>query len=127
VTRDRLTSLVACLESYRGNCQRHARSPEFVVADDSSSAEAADRTRAVLRRLADRFNARVRYADRQDKRRFAAALAAESGVPREVINFALFGDERCALSTGANRNSLLLDAADTLVLAVDDDTLYDYD
>jgi len=123
VTRDRLTSLVACLESYLGNCQRHARSPEFVVADDSSSAEAADRTRAVLRRLADRFNARVRYADRQDKRRFAAALAAESGVPREVINFALFGDERCALSTGANRNSLLLDAADTLVLAVDDDTL----
>jgi hypothetical protein len=123
VTRDRLPRLVACLESYLGNCQRHARSPEFVVADDSSSAEAADRTRAALQRLADRFDARVRYAGPEEKSRFAAALAAESGVSREIIGFALFGDERCALSTGANRNSLLLDAAGALMLAVDDDTL----
>ncbi len=123
VTRDRLPSLVACLDSYLGNCQRHARSPEFVVADDSSSAESADRTRGVLRELADRYNAQVRYAGRQEKSRFAAALAAESAVSREVIHFALFGDERCMLSTGSNRNSLLLDTADTLMLTVDDDTL----
>jgi len=44
-------------------------------------------------------------------------------VSPETIRFAFFGDERCACSTGANRNSLLLDATDTLVLAVDDDTL----
>lgn len=123
MTRDRLPSLVACLESYLGNCRRHARSPEFVVADDSSIAEAPDRTKAALRELADRYNAPIRYAGRQEKSRFAAALAAESAVSREIIDFALFGDERCALSTGANRNSLLLDAADTLMLAVDDDTL----
>jgi hypothetical protein len=123
VTRDRLPSLVACLESYLENCQRHGRSPEFVVADDSLSAEAANRTTAALRKLADRFHARVRYAGRQEKIRFAAALAAESGVSREIICFALLGDERCALSTGANRNSLLLDAAGALMFAVDDDTL----
>lgn len=123
VTRDRLPSLVACLESYLGNCQRHARTPEFVVTDDSPSAEAADPTRAALRRLADRFNARIRYAGWQEKGSFAAALAAESMVSREIIHFALFGDERCARSTGANRNNLLLDTVDTLILAVDDDTL----
>jgi hypothetical protein len=123
VTRDRLPSLVACLESYLENCRRYARSPEFVVADDSSSAEAADRTKAALLRIIGRYDARIRYAGRQEKSRFAAALAAESAVSREIIHFALFGDERCALSTGANRNSLLLDAAETLMLAVDDDTL----
>jgi hypothetical protein len=94
-----------------------------VVADDSPGADTADHTRAALRGLAHRFNARVRYGGRQERLRFAEALAAESGVPREIINFALFGDERCLRSTGANRNSLLLDTVDTLVLAVDDDTL----
>ena len=123
VTRDRLPSLVACMESYLGNCQRHERFPDFVVSDDSPGTEAAGRTKPELRRLAKRFNARVRYAGRQDKSRFADALAAESGVSREIIGFALFGDERCPLSTGANRNSLLLDAAGALMLAVDDDTL----
>ena len=123
VTRDRLQDLVRCLESYLENCRRYAKSPEFVVADDSSSAEAADRTKAALLRIIGRYDARIRYAGRQEKSRFAAALAAESAVPREIIQFALFGDERCALSTGANRNSLLLDAAGTLMLAVDDDTL----
>ena len=123
VTRDRLPSLTACLESYLGNCQRHSRSPEFVVADDSSREEAADRTKAALRRLADQSKARVRYAGRQQKIRFAAALATESAVSPEIIHFALFGDERRALSTGANRNSLLLDAAGELMLTVDDDTL----
>ena len=123
MTRNRLPSLVSCLESYLGNCQRHARTPEFVVADDSPDAQAADQTREALRRRADRFNTRVRYGGRQEKSRFAAALAAESAVSREIIDFLLFGDERCRRSTGANRNCLLLDTVDTLILTVDDDTL----
>jgi hypothetical protein len=123
VTRDRLASLVACLESYLENCRRHARSPEFVITDDSTSAEAADSTKSSLRKLADHFNAQVRHAGRKEKSRFAGALAAESGVSRDIVNFALFGDERCRRSTGANRNSLFLDTAGSLILAVDDDTL----
>lgn len=123
VTRNRLHSLIACLESYLRNCQRHARTPEFVVADDSPGAKAADLTKAALRSLADRFNTRIRYGSWEDKCRFAAALAAESAVSREIISFGLFGDERCPQSTGANRNCLLLDTLDTLMLAADDDTL----
>jgi hypothetical protein len=94
------------LESYLGNCQRYARTPGFVVADDSPSAEAEDRTRGALRRLADRFNARIQYGGWQEKRRFAAA----STVSREIIHFARFGDERCPQSTGANRNLFELPA-----------------
>jgi len=122
VTRDRLPSLVACLESYLGNCRRHARSPEFVVTDDSPGEEAAGRTKAALRILAERFSTRLRYAGPKEKLRFAAALAAESAVSSEIIHFALFGDPRCDRTTGANRNSLFLDTAGSLLLAVDDDT-----
>ena len=110
MTRDRLASLVACLESYLGNCQRHDRRPEFIVVDDSRSVGAADHTEDALRRLAARFHARVRYAGWQEKTKFAPALAAESAVSPEIVQFALLGDKRCALCTGANRNGLLLAA-----------------
>lgn len=123
VTRDRLSSLVACLESCLENCRLHARSPECVVTDDPLGAEAADRTKEALREVAKRLNARIRYAGRGEKARFADVPAAESAVSPTIIRFAIFGDERCRLSTGANRNSLLLDTAGTLLLSVDDDTL----
>ena len=121
MTRNRVTSLVACLESYAANCQRHGRAAEFLVMDDSPGAEAQNQTRAALQ-LLDHPGVQVRYAGWQARSRYAEALARESAVPLEIIRFALFGDDRCALSTGANRNSLLLETVDTLVLSVDDDT-----
>jgi hypothetical protein len=123
VTRNRLASLTSCLESYLGNCQRYDRRPDFVITDDSPDANAQRRTRAALRVLENRFGAKIRYAGLEERQRFAKALAGESKVPLEIIRFALFGDDRCALSTGANRNGLLLDTGDSLVLSVDDDTL----
>src|SRR5262249_29491360 len=39
------------------------------------------------------------------------------------IRFALFGDERCNVSVGANRNCLLLDTLGSLAFSADDDTL----
>jgi len=122
VTHNRVTSLVACLGSYLENCQRHGRAAEFVVTDDSRSAEVQGHTRAALEVLAHRFHAPIRYAGWREKIRFADALSSESAVRLEIIRFALLGDERCTLTTGANRNSLLLDTVDTLVLSVDDDT-----
>ena len=47
VTRERLPSLLACLESYLANCRRHSRTPEFVVADDSAATASKD-VRAAL-------------------------------------------------------------------------------
>ena len=123
VTRDRPRSLAACLSSYAANCERYGRSPEFVVADDSNSAESAERARAAVQAIAGPCQARLRYAGVAEKRGFAERLAAESGVPPELIGFALAGDQRCTISTGANRNSLLLDTVGKLTLAVDDDTV----
>jgi hypothetical protein len=123
VTRTRLTSLTACLESFLENCRRHDRRPDFVITDDSADANAQRRTRAALKALADRFGATIRYAGLEERNRFAEALTGESRVPPEIVRFALFGDDCCALSTGANRNGLQLDTGDALVLSVDDDTL----
>ena len=123
MTRDRAKGLVPCLESYLENCQRHGRAPEFVVTDDSPTAEAQESTRAALQRVKKDVNVQIRYAGRREKGRFAKALADESGVPLKIIRFVLFGDDRCGVSTGANRNCLLLDTVGTLVLSVDDDTV----
>ncbi len=121
-TRDRTTSLIACLTSYLENCQQHGRTPDLIVADDSASAETRAGTRTALQRLERNFSARIRYAGLPEKSRFADALAGESGLPLAIIRFALLGDERYAVSTGANRNCLLLDTLGALMLSVDDDT-----
>jgi len=123
VTHDREASLVACLASYLASCRRYARTPEFVVADDSARQESRARVRAALGTLEPTNGRTIRYAGLTEKKRFAEALARESSVPRDVVDFALFGDERCRLSTGANRNCLLLDTLDALVFSADDDTL----
>ncbi len=121
-TRDRPSSLDACLRSYLENCARHGRSPEFLVADDSSE-HSANHTTAILQTLGREFNARIRYAGREDKERFVDILAREAGVSNEVVHFGLLGDDAAGRSTGANRNSLLLDSAGSLLLTVDDDTV----
>lgn len=122
VTRNRTTDLVSCVESHLDHCRRHGRDPEFIVLDDSRSGEVEDRTRMALRQLADRFTARIRYAGTSEKSRFAEALARESSIARNVVDFGFFGDRRCGLFTGANRNGLLLDTIDDLVFGADDDT-----
>ena len=82
-----------------------------------------ERTKAALRRLSDRFDIRIRYAGPQEKSRFAAALAAESAVPRRIVDFALFGDERCACRPARTATVCSWTPPARSMLAVDDDTL----
>jgi hypothetical protein len=123
VTRNRLKSLKRCLESYIDNCKQHGRDTDFVVMDDSETAEARAETRQMLRRLRERYDVEMFYAGLQEKKRYAEALITEMEVPAEVVKFALFGIESCGLSTGANRNALLLHTTGDLVFSVDDDTI----
>ena len=95
--------------------------PEIIVADDSPAAGSED-VRSALQPFDNRRAQPLRYGGRRERSRFADALAQESGVSPDIVRFALFGDSRCPLSTGANRNALLLDTIDSLVLNVDDDT-----
>jgi hypothetical protein len=120
VTRGRAESLVACIESYLENCRHYDRAPEIIVTDDSPDGDG--RTRLALQRVRHDGGASISYAGRVERGRFAEVLARESAVPIDVVRFGLLGDDRCSLTTGANRNSLLLDTLDRLVLSVDDDT-----
>jgi hypothetical protein len=122
VTRGRPDSLAACIESYIENCRDHGRTPDFIVTDDSPAGQAGDRTRSALQCLQLADGESISYAGRTERIRFVDTLARESDVPIDVIRFGLIGDDRCALTTGANRNCLLLDTLDALVLSVDDDT-----
>ncbi len=121
VTCNRTSSLVEWLHTFRANCRHHRRTPEIIVTDDSSTAE-SESVRSALQSLGDGSPPQIRYAGRRERSHFAAALAKASGASPDVIRFAILGDSRCALSTGANRNGLLLDTIDSLVLNVDDDT-----
>ena len=122
VTCDRTTSLVACLDSYLENCRHHQRDPEFIITDDSATEAVQDQTRAALQACRTQHGAQIRYGSRRERTRFVEALAREAAAPLEIVRFGILGDDRCTRSTGANRNSLLLDSVDALALSVDDDT-----
>ncbi|MBA3442282.1 MAG: hypothetical protein H0T92_20700 [Pyrinomonadaceae bacterium] len=123
LTRDRPDSLRRCLTSYIENGKRHGRACRFVVMDDSQSVEMRNHIRQMLGELRARCDVNLAYAGREEKKGFAAALAAAGDVPCEVIDFALFGIEELGCTVGANRNALLLDTPGELVCSVDDDTV----
>lgn len=121
VTRDRPESLSRCLTSYIENCAAFGRKNDYVVMDDSQDAASAEHLRQRLRRIGQKYQVSVAYAGPEEKQRFADALIAETDLPPEVIQFALFDPESCGISTGANRNALLLHMTGDLLLSVDDD------
>jgi hypothetical protein len=119
---DRPSLLEASLGAWLENRRRTGRTCETVVLDDSKDAGSRDRARALAAGLAGRSGAPVAYAGREERQRFAAALARESGVAPEVVEFALLDPEGIGRTTGANRNAFLLHAAGRMALSADDDT-----
>jgi hypothetical protein len=121
-TRDRPDSLRACLISFAVSARQQGRSLDFVVVDDSQTAEACQTNRQVVRKVARGVGATIRYASREERARFARALAQEAGAPPDTVELALLGGPDFPITTGASRNALLLDTVGDLVLQVDDDT-----
>ncbi|MGO9093739.1 MAG: hypothetical protein ACLQGV_00810 [Bryobacteraceae bacterium] len=123
VTCDRPALLERCLGSFSENASRHGRDVEYVIADDSREEACRGANRALAGALGRRLGLRVRYAGRAQKCAFATRLERESGVPGDVVRFALFGPTGFAGTMGANRNGLLLDCAGEPVLSTDDDVV----
>jgi hypothetical protein len=93
-----------------------------LVGDDTTSPGTREAYREELRRLAARYNLPIRYAGVDEKRAYASALAATTGVPLDVVAFGCCGDDAHGLTrVGANRNAILLDVVGEPVLMADDD------
>lgn len=124
VTCERPESLLRCVTSFVSNARTHGRDCQFIITDDTRDPKVCDETREAVRALAKDRGVEIAYHAAEEKRRFVELLAArEGGIPREVIEFALFDVEGCGVSTGANRNALMLYTLNRLVFCADDDVV----
>ncbi len=123
VTCDRPGLLERCLGSFYENASRYGRGIEYVVADDSREESRRRENRALAGSLGRKLGLRIRYAGQAEKEAFASRLEQESGVPGDVVRFALSGPEGIPGTMGANRNSLLLECAGEPFLSTDDDVV----
>jgi hypothetical protein len=123
VTCNRPESLERCLNSYIQNVKNFQRKVNFVVFDDSKEVEVKEKNKDAIRKLMIRYGVEIYYAGLEEKVDYARALAACSNIPLEIIEFALLDVEGLNISTGANRNALLLHTSGELLLSVDDDTI----
>jgi hypothetical protein len=123
ITNDRIESLQQCLAGFIENTRQHGRANNFVVMDDTRSAQNRNETRQMLVALKSRYKVEILYGGMEEKRRFAEALTATGEIPAEVVEFALFDTEQCGCSIGANRNALMLDTVGEMVFSADDDSL----
>lgn len=122
MTRDRLLSATACLESYIAHCTQWGRTVRFLVFDDSPEPETRNRYRQLLGQLKKRHQVLVCYAGLEEKAAFARQVI-ERGIPPEVVQFAISDPLHLGSTYGANRNCFLLDTVGGLAFSTDDDTL----
>jgi hypothetical protein len=122
-TRNRTSSLQRCLESYIDNNRRHQRSVEYLVVDDSSDSGVRRANRQMLPEMKARHGVSLAYAGPEEKASFAAALVQRTGLPAEDVQFGIVNDDTFPITTGTNRNAILLHAVGETLLQVDDDTV----
>jgi hypothetical protein len=125
VTHDRVQSLERCLLSYIAHSKQHGRTHDFVVMDDFQRSAATGTTVEILHSIKKANGVKIRYAALMEREQFACELVKESGLPPDVVNFALFDTERVGSPIGANRNALFLDTVGELVFSTDDDIVCD--
>lgn len=121
-TRARAVSLQQAVLSVAHNRQRHNRTYEIAIMDDSESPTITTDVRDRLRCISREHAVQIAYGDMLDRIRFASELKRESDVPPNIIDFAILNPLRYAITTGACRNALLLQTAGTIFVTVDDDT-----
>lgn len=124
LTYNRPHGFARCVNSFVHNMKDHGRRSRIVVMDDSDVDASRAENVAILEKLrASEPEIEIFFADATRKRAYAEELARHSGVPSEVIDFALFNPEHLGQKDGANRNALFLQTPGELFLSVDDDVV----
>ncbi len=124
-TRDRIPQLQRCLGSWIASNTTHERRPEYIILDDSRRKNQDTNLREILAPFTA-GGTRISFAGMEEKTGFVDEIlrtATGDGLPRDVVTFALYGDEGYLQTYGANRNALLLDTAGELIVMTDDDTV----
>jgi hypothetical protein len=121
VTCGRPAALRRALESFGRNVREHGGACRLVVADDSRARADGRVNEATLDEVGRRFGLPTTYVGRAAKARLVSALARETSLPAELVEFAVYGDGSFANTAGANRNALLLTCAGTAFVSSDDD------
>lgn len=121
-TRNRPELLQRSMRSWAENAAQFGRRIEFAVIDDARTEDEERGTRQALEELAG-AGLSIRLAGPAERDAYAAELAAEATVDPALVRFALRGDERCPITTGSARTSLLLDCLGAPYVLADDDGL----
>lgn len=122
-TRNRPQLLQRGLSSFVASARSNGRSLDVVVIDDGVTPQEQSATKEALKALAQEHGATIRHAGREERQLFADELASAAGLSADVVRFALLGDEASTITTGAARNSLLIETIGDLFLLVDDDSV----
>jgi hypothetical protein len=123
LTRGRADAVRRCVDSFLTNSADHGRALACSVVDTSAEPAARACTWEGLRRLRQRADCQIRYADLRDKQTFAQRLAQRAGVDPAIVQFGLADPHDCGHDTGANRNTLLLAHAGWRFISADDDVV----
>jgi hypothetical protein len=122
VTADRPDSLKKCLISYIADLRRASLSIVIAVFDDSRNPISVDGNAKTIAEVGRGSGLAIFHVGRNTKLGLIDYLSA-NGVPPRVSSFALFGTDKNASTTGANRNAALLFLAGSRILSSDDDVI----
>jgi hypothetical protein len=123
ITNHRTPVLRRAVTSFVEHFREFGRSVPIVVIDNSRADDVRSACRRILEEVQNRYGLEIAYAGLEEKVRFASALKQKRRVPDAVIDFALFGEDWAGSRAGANRNALLLHAAGSRLLSLDDDSV----
>jgi len=105
------------------NASYYGRSINLLISDDASTCQANESVKHCLRTRLQGSGQPILYCGPNEKRSLIKALAVKCNIPREILAFAVLGPPGYIHTVGANRNSILLQTAGSMLLSVDDDTV----
>lgn len=124
-TRDRPSELVRAVGSCVRNLEAWRRRCQVVIfADCTSGALERDCRTSVPERRQTGPEQPVLFAGERERLRFAESLTRE-GLPKDVVQFGLFGLGPRYPRVGANRNAILLHTLGQMFFSIDDDAVCD--
>jgi hypothetical protein len=119
-THGRFHMLARGLPTYLSQFKQLDRNCKVLLADDSPDSDASQG-----KRLREKLHheGEILWSERSSRRRLVQSLGERGDIPRRVLEFGFLGTGYDGVTTGANRNTILLLTAGEKMLSVDDDTI----